>query len=494
MLRLSRRLGVTLLATSAWLGAAAASPFVSPGDVVLRHDIQLLADHGVVTGPTTTWPLAWGPIMADIGRFRPADDTPGDVLDAVARIRARAGWETQTNEVYFNASASVAEKPTRIRSFENTPREQGEVGVGFTYTGNRFMASLNGQAVDSPQDDKDFRADGSVIGAMLGNYSFTVNTLERWWGPGWDGSLILSNNSRPIPAISVDRNFTDPFETKWLAWLGPWDFSVHFGQLESDRVVPDAQFFGMRFTFKPIPSLEIGLSRSAQWCGDGRPCDLEAFYNLLIGRDNVEVDVDLEEEPGNQLAGFDIRWATRVFDIPIALYGQFIGEDEAGGLPSRYLGQAGGETTGIWRDRWAYRLFGEVAATSCRFNSSKELFNCAYNHSIYQTGYRYRGRVIGHGAENDSRVLSIGLLLVDETETEWSAVLRYGELNRGGSPDAANTLTPTPQDIVSVDVRHARAFRFGEIGIGLGFEYVDDEASGTTDDSLRAFLEWRSSY
>ena len=477
-----------------WLPQALASPFVSSGDMALRHDIQLLADRGILTGPTTTWPLAWGPIMADIRRFGPTADTPPDVLDAIARVRARAGWETRTDELFFDASASLAEKPTRIRSFENTPRERGEVSVGFTYTGDWFTVALNGQAVDEPQDDKDYRYDGSVIGATIGNYSVTVNTLERWWGPGWDGSLILSNNARPFPAISIDRTFTDPFDSKWLRWLGPWDVSMHFGQLESDRVVPDAQFFGLRVNFRPIPSLEIGLSRAALWCGDDRPCDVDTFVDLLLGKDNQGQDLDESDEPGDQLAGVDIRWATRVADIPVAVYGQFIGEDEAGGFPSRYLGQIGVEGTGIWRDRWAYRWFTEYADTKCRFYESDVFFNCAYNHGIYQTGYRYRGRVIGHGAENDSRIASLGLVAVDENETEWSAVVRFGELNRGGAPDAANTLTSTKQDVVSLDLRHARAFTFGEISVGVGIESIDDEARGNTDDDFRAFLEWRSSY
>ena len=39
---------------------------ITPGDMAFRHDIQRLADHGIIKGPVTTWPLAWGPIIADI--------------------------------------------------------------------------------------------------------------------------------------------------------------------------------------------------------------------------------------------------------------------------------------------------------------------------------------------------------------------------------------------------------------------------------------------
>jgi len=478
-----------------WSFQTEAGPIIAPGDLALRHDLQRLADHGIISGPVTTWPLAWGPIAADIIALDREQALPADVSQSLYRVRAHINRETQIERLQFNAHVSIAEKPSRMRSFYDTPRESGEIGGGFDWTGDRLSIQLNGQAVDSPADGKDYRADGSSLAVILGNFSISANTLNRWWGPGWDGSLILSNNARPLPALSLDRNFTDAFDSKWLHWLGPWDFAVHFGRFESDRHVPNARFFGMRFNFKPIPSLEIGLSRTAQWCGDGRPCGFDTFIDLLLGKDNVGDDgIDLTNEPGNQLAGIDIRWAATVFNKPIAVYGQFIGEDEAGGFPSRYLGQLGLETSGMLGTRWSYRWFGEFAGTSCDFYKSTEIFNCAYNHGIYETGYRYRGRVVGHAYDNDARIISTGLMLLDDQETQWHALIRYGALNRGGVPDVHNSLTPTRQDVASIDLSHSRLFRYGQIEVGLGLERTDDELSGETRNDGRAFLQWRSSH
>jgi len=484
----------TIITLALFTTTALASPVIQPGDLALRHDIQRLADYGIITGPVSTWPLAWGPIFADVGNAD-TSQLPPAVVDSLIRVKQRARWEVQTDVLSYNAKASVAEEPSRIRSFQSTPRESAEISAGLSYTSDWFAISLNGQAVDSPADGEDFRADGSMIGVVLGNYSFTANTLDRWWGPGWDGSLILSNNARPIPAISIDRNFTDPFKTKWLSWLGPWDLAVHFGQMESDRHVPNTRFFGMRFNFRPLPSLEVGLSRTAQWCGDGRPCGLDIFVDLLLGRDNIgDAGIGVDNEPGNQLAGLDFRWSLPFIKMPIALYGQFIGEDEAGGFPSRYVGQVGLEGSGYAMDRWSYRWYAEAAATSCDFWKSDEIFNCAYNHGIYETGYRYRGRSVGHGVDNDTRMLSAGLVLIDAEESQWHALIRYGALNRGGSVDSRNSLTPTRQDIASIDVTHSRVFKYGQIDIGLGVEQVDDIVSDASSSDARAYLQWRSAY
>jgi len=479
---------LTLAASSVFAG-----PYIPAGDLVLRHDIQRLADHGLIKGPTSTWPLAWGPILDDI-RNTDATTLPPGVADALVRVRQRAGWETRSDELTFNAKVGGADNATRIRSFQDTPRGKIEVSVGAAWIGDWFSMDLNVQGVDSDQDDHEFRADDSMIGVVLGNWSIAASTQQRWWGPGWDGSLILGNNARPFPSLTIDRVFTDRIRSKWLSWLGPWDLSVMFGQLEKERVVPNAQFFGIRFNFRPIPSLEIGVSRTAQWCGDGRPCDAGTFFDLLIGQDNRGGSIDIDNEPGNQLAGLDFRWSPTFIEIPVSFYGQFIGEDEAGGFPSRYVGQVGFEGSGFALDRWSYRYFAEVMSTSCDFWKSDEIFNCAYNHSIYQTGYRFRSRSIGHGADNDTRLLSAGLILVDTVDTQWRGLVRFGDLNRGGAPDGRNTLTATAQEIFSIDVSHSRVFSFGVIDIGAGFEQIDDDASGSSSTDARLYLQWRTSY
>ena len=477
-----------LIAAPAWAG-----PNIPAGDIALRHDIQRLASYDVIKGTVTTWPLAWGPILDDINDADAAG-LPPDVLDALARVKRRANWETLTGEVTFDAEVGVADNATRIRSFQDTPRGRGEVSVGVNWISDWFSADVNVQYVDSEQDDDEVRVDNSMIGVVLGNWSIAASTEQRWWGPGWDGSLILSNNARPLPSLSFDRIFTDPFRSRWLSWLGPWDLNVTFGQFEKEREIPDAQFFGMRFNFRPLPSLEIGLSRTAQWCGDGRPCDLDTFFDLLVGRDNRGGEgIDIENEPGNQLAGVDFRWTPGFLGRSVGVYGQLIGEDEAGGFPSRYLGQFGVDWYGYLFDRWSAQAFAEYAGTTCQFHESSKLYNCAYNHVIYETGYRYRGQSVGHAADNDSELFSIGLTLVDADDTQWRALLRTGELNAGGPEDLRNSLTATPKDITSLDIAHSRAYWFGVFEVGVGYQSLDDAVSGSSSNN-RVYLQWRTSY
>ena len=486
------RLALIILALAA--ATAQAGPVAPVGDIGLRHDIQVLADYGAIRGPVTTWPLSWDALAADLQASADAKIIlPVAAQQTMDRLLARAKRETQRHKPRMNSRISAAEKPTRIRGFTDTPREDGELSFGFSWAGEHISLDLNVTGAYEPVDEKEARADGSRIALDMGNVTLAASTMDRWWGPGWDGSLILSNNARPIPAITLGRNRTQAPKAKWLSWIGPWDVEVIWGQMEEERFIPNARFFGMRFAFRPTNSLEIGLSRSAQWCGDTRPCDFDTFSDLFLGKDNVgDAGITPENEPGNQLAGFDLRWSNMWFGQPSAFYAQAIGEDEAGGFPSRYLGQLGIETSGYFRNRWSYRWYAEWAGTSCDVIKSEVGYNCAYNNSIYETGYRYWGRAVGHGSDNDSRIVSTGFVLTSTEDTQWHALLRFGDLNRGGSPDVRNTLTSTPLEISSIDLTHSRNLGRGRLEIGVGYEQIDDTLTDESNNDARAFISWRS--
>ncbi|MEL6447879.1 MAG: capsule assembly Wzi family protein [Pseudomonadota bacterium] len=490
---MKRLLAVTVLATvltmlPRW---AAAGPWVEPGDLALRHDIQTLADAGVIRAPVTSWPLSWGDLLNDTADFDDAASLSDTEAAALTRVRRRGLRETRVGQVDFNVDAKYDTEPGLLRGFERRAREETDVFVGASWLGDRMAAEIRVAGVSDPDDDKDVRLDGSYVGVALGNYMVSAGLMDRWWGPGYDGSIILGNNQRPIPAISIERNDTAPFKTKWLSWLGPWDASFVWGQLEDDRAVPNARFLGLRINFRPLQSLEIGLSRTAQWCGSGRPCDLDTLVKLAIGRDNRGDDsIDTSNEPGNQLAGVDVRWAPDFAPLNGAAYLQMIGEDEAGGFPSRFMGQLGLEASGsVGMVSW--RGFLEFAGTTCQFYESSSRPNCGYNNTIYETGYRYRGRSIGHSADNDAEVISLGGTAIEPDGDSWIAILRIADLNNDGEPDPRNTVTPTPADFTAFEISHRKVLQYGELEIGAGVSRFEDRLTGVEEDDSRLFVSWR---
>jgi hypothetical protein len=388
-----------------------------------------------------------------------------------------------TRDGFSGAEARVAaaDNPATFRSFASTPREEGEATIGASWLGERLTAQLSATAVASPEDSQRIRLDGSYAGLLLGNWMLIAGATDRWWGPGWEGSLILSSNARPIPSVTLERRHSFEFEARLLKWLGPWRASVSMGQLEgSDVAVPDARFFAARVAFRPRPWLEFGLSRTAQWCGENRPCDLETFGDLLLGRDNQSASLPAAREPGNQMAGYDARIRSPWQRIPVALYLQLIGEDEAGGLPSKLLGLGGLEAWGA--TPWGTgRVYVEFADTACNFSRQQPLFDCAYRNALYPQGYSFRGRPIGHAIGPDSRMLALGTVLTTASGSSWTMRIRRVELDR--DPISSG------HDLTNIELHYSRAFAWGELGVGL--ELNDRDAATPGDSGLGGFVQWR---
>jgi len=465
--------------------AAGAEPWIGPGDVTLRHDLQRLADAGLLSGPSLSWPVGWSQVARELGRID-LDSLVEGQRAAVERVKARAARETRSGDVGLTAAIAGAVEPTPLRTFESTPREEGEASLAADWLGERFAWKLAATVVADPDDDQEIRPDGSYVAASLGNWMVSAGFLDRWWGPGWQGSLILSTNQRPLPAIAIDRNEARPFDLPVLRWLGPWRLSTFMGQFEHDRDYPDALLFGLRAEIRPHPTLQIAASRTAQWCGEGRPCDLDTFWDLLAGNDN---DQDLDEQPGNQLAGFDVRWSWPASRVPVALYAQGIGEDEAGFLPSKYLGLFGAE---VWGDiaGGSWRAHAEYADTACDFLSDPPEFGCAYTNVIYTTGYRYRGRVLGHSMDADGESIGGGALYVDARGRRWELLARNVKLNRAGVA-RGHTLAEAPARVVDLGLTHEARYPWGTIAVSLGYTDVDATGPVAVEDGVRGFVTWR---
>jgi len=465
-----------------------ADPWLAPGDEGLRSDIQLLADAGILHGPVTTWPMSWPDIARDVLAASQSGLDSG-TEQALARVRQYARRSSDRGFAGLGIRVSGAYQPATLRDFADTPREEGELGMRASWLTDHIAINLQGSYVVDPDDNKDWRADGSYIGVNFGNYMLSAGLMERWWGPGWDGSLILSTNARPIPTVTLERNYTDPFKTKWLSWIGPWRASIAMGEMEShDVAVPNVKFFAARVNFKPRPWLEFGLTRTAQWCGGDRTCNWDTFVDMVLGDDNQVTEGEVDTQPGNQMAGYDMRLRSPWQKLPLAFYTQWIGEDEAGGFPSKFLGQFGLESWGAtgfgsWRARFEY------SDTTCVFTQEQPEYNCAYRNVVYPQGYTYRGRILGHSMDNDSRMYTLGGILTLDKGDVLSLTLRKVELNRDGGPHA---ISQVPLDVDNVELRYSRALGAGKISVGIGYD--DPALAPDSTSQVHGFASWQQGF
>jgi hypothetical protein len=499
----SAALALLMLASTTVL----ADPWALSGDVALRHDLRLLADAGIVDAPVNAWPIPWAAIASGLESSRADTNEDPAVSAARARMKSRLNRVRDLQGLQPNVRLAARTDEFWLRTFDATPRDEGEARIGASWMGSRFAARAQvSYAHDPLEHDEEWRGDGSYIAGTFGNHVLSAGALDRWWGPGWNDSLILSSNARPVPALALERSVARPFESRWLSWIGPWRYTLFWGALGNDTVPEDASLLGFRVDFRPLESLEIGLTRTAQWCGEDRPCDAEAFGDLVTGNDNRDSGgITTDNEPGNQLAAADFRWHAPLIHGPWAIYGQAVGEDESSGLPSKYFGQVGLELwneigSGVLAGSW--RAHVEYTNTLVHFWKDDPEYDTAYEHKIYESGYRFEGRSLGAASDADSDLLSIGLTMVDARAFSWNGLVRFGDVNQrgtGAGEDLRHTVAPQELQIVGAQLSHKRAIgrgalNLGALAVGVGVQYSDNQVTGASDTDAQAFLTWTWDY
>ena len=476
--------------------ACLAEPFLAPDDPFIRHEIRYIADEGGLDALQNTWPYNLGGI--DAMRVGRDVEIFSNLLNDRLSRESNSGWSP------IFTTIGLADDRVIARGFGPEPRSSFTTNASVSWMNDLFAAKLSLNAFYGMEKDwkgrvdEGFALDGSYFAARLGKWSASFGQQERWWGPGWDGSLILSTNARPIPAVSVDRRISDPFDTKWLSWIGPWSFHSFIGRMEKERNVSNPYLWAMRGKVKPtiLGNLEVGFFRVIQLGGEDRPEDLSTWIDAFLSQDNYGANTgnnDRSKEPGNQLAGIDFRW--QVFDAPIALYGQLVGEDEDKFLPNCLMFQYGAESW-LKLENSTLRIFAEYAdLTSYWWTDDPRTHNISYGHHIYNDGYRYRGRTIGHWADQDSQILSLGSLFLKNNGIGWGSTLRIGKLNEDGTGANSSVSADTSIDYSSIEIFNARQYPDYNLAVhtSLGWESLQP-LGGVQDDGVSGFLSLTRSF
>jgi len=240
---------------------------------------------------------------------------------------------------------------------------------------------------EDPHRDEPVVLKKAYISAHAG-VDFVLGKDSQWWGPGYHGGLLLTNNAEPFTMVKVTN--PSPVTLPWIfKYLGPFGFSFFLTQLEEQRAIPEPYLWGLRLDFRPHPLIEIGLERTALLGGEGRRTHPGDWIDSIIGIGNLE-NQSGEQNVGDQRAGFDVRVTIPWSVQPMQVYLEAAGEDEYNNHPNlwAFIG-------GVYFPRIAsieqVDLRVEYATTRGRVSTPY----IWYVHGIYGS-YSYNGDIIGH--------------------------------------------------------------------------------------------------
>jgi hypothetical protein len=242
------------------------------------------------------------------------------------------------------------------------------------------------QLVFNYNGNNNFTLDESYLQYSRGIVTFGVGAVDRHWSFSKNTSLILSHNARPSKSIYL--KLKNKLGNHYLRPKTNWSIEVFNGFTEGSLDNANSMLFGIRAIITPIERLSFELVQTSQWGGKGYDNGLTGLGSALFFDTNESSNSNI-----NKMAGFGFSYTTINSLIPLRVYGQAIGEDEAGSLPSCYAYLAGAE----WSNKKIkYPITLGIEAVNTRTKISTNGYcgpNSIYNNYVYK--YTNYGKTMG---------------------------------------------------------------------------------------------------
>jgi hypothetical protein len=264
------------------------------------------------------------------------------------------------------------------------------------------------------------------------NVALEAGRGTQWWGPGYHGSLLLTDHAFPLDMIKLGSD--EAFRLPWVFRdLGEWKVNTFLAQLAGDQTFSHENIFGLRISYLPTAWLELGLTRLTQFGGQGSGT---SFPSTLV---------DCYKNPPNQLGVANcneqamVDFRARVPRVPYLIpfpagmqfYGELGSEDKWNQIPipSRAAYLAGLYIPQLFEgDTMDLRI--EYADTD--YTRRKTGFTGVwYNNGFYTNGMRQYGFPLGHSMGTDGVDFFIRTTRFLTEDLQLGSNLDYQERARG---------------------------------------------------------------
>ena len=300
---------------------------------------------------------------------------------------------------------SVAANSVRFLGLQNNLRssDKGISKLDIEYDTDNLLSqiSLNYDGYDN------FNLDRSYLQYSSGIATFGVGAIERNWSFSDKTSLILSHNASPFKSVYL--NLENEFKYNWMPSKAYWTLEAFNGLTKGSLKNGESMLLGIRAILSPIEGLDFELVQTSQWGGKGYNNGISALGSALLFDTNNSSNSNT-----NKMAGFGISYLIPSNLFPLRIYGQTIGEDDAGNLPSCYAYLAGLEWTNT---KIKYPTILSIEAINTRIDKTTNGY-CGPNTMYNNNTYDYTNNGTSMGAEIDSEGTSLGLYVKSQLSQE----------------------------------------------------------------------------
>lgn len=223
---------------------AYSSPWIEANDPFLRSSMVALSDGTVLNGVTSTFPLRWSSVVGD--------ESSVDSSSGLNTESSHFNYALQTarlNRGNRRFAVSGSSKTLDNDWFADVNRDKWTAEASYEHLANSYAFRLNSSYLEHA-NDPELSFKHSYIALNAGRALLDVSMLPRWWGHGWNHSLILatSGNDLDVGLSWIGDNL----------FLGVWSLNVVTSKLED----LDYEYrTSMRYASKLNSWLELGLTQ-----------------------------------------------------------------------------------------------------------------------------------------------------------------------------------------------------------------------------------------
>ncbi len=281
---------------------------------------------------------------------------------------------------------------------------------------NFFAMSLTpGLRFSEKDTDTDFEEGLARFSHPAFNMELSAGRTSMWWGPGFHGALLFTDNAFPLDIIRWNNIY--PFRLPFiLRKVGRFNAQFIASRLEKNRAIPNAWVSGWRVDYVPWDFLKFGFGHVMMFGGKG--VKKLGFSNFWAANSLVFSAAGGGTESENHIISGDAQFFIRRIDrfLPIAtgakLYAEWGAEDEAGNVPTNPASIIGAYFTDVFK----------IPGFDGKIEFAK-LDRIWYDHFRYTSGYTHRGSIIGHRLGGDSEEIAATGIFNFPNEYKMSATL-----------------------------------------------------------------------
>jgi len=382
-----------------------AEPWVNSGDERTRHHLQVLSDSSKLNLPLTTWPIMWSGIKRGLDHIHVESLNEAELWSyRYLRHHLERAMRNTGSTIRIKGSSL----PTNALSgFSDDTREGSEASVSLNLSGENYALKVSNSYINDPVTGNSNRLDGSYFAYTYKNWAFGVGKIDRWWGPGWQGSALLTQSARPVSSVFFQRKDTAAKSFDSFGWLGSWDLTAFLGELSDKRSnIDDPRLAGARFTFKPFHFAEFGISRTRMSGG------------------NVLPNTNLSEEyldSSYQLTAFDWRVGKSLSNFQLGLYQQLARKNSDATSST--------DEASILGMEMGLTVLGLNSRLSLERQSTTNNASSIFDDPLFSNGYRYHGKPIATAIDSAAKTITLRLDHYFDTGQQFSWQLGKASLN-----------------------------------------------------------------